>query len=79
MSIDQYLVEFDVKDSLSENQFVYSPELESKLTYNATNGFKVSSSYGADAEASGKAKELLSKLESPGERYDINKTFTITP
>ena len=80
--VDQYLTEFDIKDMVGgasqtdEADFVYSAALENSLPFNVINSFK--SPVESVKESKTDQKELISKLEQPGNAYSKNKTFTVT-
>lgn len=73
-SIEPFLAEFDVKDIINpkvDDNFVFTPQLESQLVFNTVNGFKQAH---LEVEAH---KELLSKLEQPGGQMQ-QRTYTVT-
>ena len=76
-SIDGLLAEFDLKDitTRGDAKFEFKTSLESKLAYNALNGFKQTS----QEQQVAAQKELLSKLEtSYSATGSAQRTYTVT-
>ena len=68
------LAEFDLKDltARTDGKFEFKTSLESKLAFNALNGFKQTQQH---IEAQ---KELLSKLETSSTESGVQRTYTVT-